>query len=107
MTNYTYKVTEAKELGNGTTQMAQLEVFQRSTGKKIGVYHFTKLHKHTRDSQVLDMVEHLIRDFEIGECLRGECIQCGKELNHDLMALFTKEKICRTCINKNHRKAVK
>ena len=35
------------------------------------------------------------------------CTQCGRPLDNDLLAMFTKYQVCNKCIKLNHRKATK
>jgi hypothetical protein len=39
------------------------------------------------------------------QILECKCEQCGRDLSNDLIAMFTSNKICKSCVNKNHKKA--
>ena len=34
----------------------------------------------------------------------GKCEQCGKTLENDLLTMFTKHQVCKSCVKKNHKK---
>jgi hypothetical protein len=38
--------------------------------------------------------------------VENKCTQCGKPLDNDLLAMFTKYQVCRSCVDKNHRKVI-